>query len=44
MDRNEFLKTSGMLSVASILPLEGLFATNLTNNRIDKLVDENGQG
>jgi Fe-Mn family superoxide dismutase len=42
MDRNEFFKTSGMLSVASIFPAEGLFATNLIDNRIDKLVDENG--
>ena len=42
MDRNEFLKTSGLLSAASIFPVEGLFSNNLTNNRIDRLVDENG--
>ena len=42
MDRKEFLKTSAILTGATILPSNSVFAENINNNGIDKLTDENG--
>ena len=42
MDRKEFLKTSAILTGATILPTNSVFAENINNNGIDKLTDENG--
>ena len=41
MDRKEFLKTTTILGAASLLP-NSAFSANLTENGIDKIVDENG--
>jgi Fe-Mn family superoxide dismutase len=42
MDRKEFLKTSAILTGATIFPSNSVFAENINNNGIDKLTDENG--
>src|SRR6516164_10567809 len=42
MDRKNFLKTTAIVSAASLLPADSLFAANLEQNGIDKLVDQNG--
>ena len=42
MDRKEFLKTSAILTGATIFPSKSVFAENINNNGIDKLTDENG--
>jgi len=42
MDRKEFLKTSAILTGATIFSSNSVFAENINNNGIDKLTDENG--
>ena len=42
MDRKEFLKTSAILTGATIFPSNSVFAENINNNGIDKLTDEDG--
>ena len=42
MDRKKFLKTSAILTGATILSSNSVFAENINNNGIDKLTDENG--
>jgi Fe-Mn family superoxide dismutase len=42
VNRTTFLKTSGILGVASLLPSNSVFAHNVTENGIDKLVDAEG--
>jgi superoxide dismutase, Fe-Mn family len=42
MERKDFLKTSLILGGASLLPSDSLFAANLNDNTIDKIVDERG--
>lgn len=39
MKRNEFLKTSAILSEASLLPVNTVFSNNLNENGMDKLVN-----
>ncbi|MDX1470407.1 MAG: superoxide dismutase [Flavobacteriaceae bacterium] len=42
MDRKEFLRNSAILGGATVLPTNNVFSQNVTENGIDKLVDENG--
>jgi superoxide dismutase, Fe-Mn family len=42
MNRSDFLKTSTILGAASLLPNNSVFANNLAQNGIDKLVDASG--
>src|SRR5436190_14308575 len=42
MDRKEFLKNSLIIGGATILPSNSLLATSIEENKMDKLVDENG--
>jgi superoxide dismutase, Fe-Mn family len=42
MKRNEFLKTSAILTGASLLPVNSVFANSLNDNGMDKLVDASG--
>ena len=42
MDRKDFIKTSALTGVATLLTSTNAFSQNLTNNNIDKLVDANG--
>jgi Fe-Mn family superoxide dismutase len=42
MDRKDFLKTSGILASASILPVNSVFCANLAENKLDTLVDADG--
>jgi superoxide dismutase, Fe-Mn family len=42
MDRKDFLRNSLIIGGATILPTNSLFAQNLSENGMDKLVDENG--
>lgn len=42
MDRKEFLKTSAVLGVATLLPANSLLAANLNDNGIDNLIDSDG--
>jgi superoxide dismutase, Fe-Mn family len=41
MDRKQFLRTTGILGAAALLPTSA-FSANLAENGMDKLVDENG--
>jgi superoxide dismutase, Fe-Mn family len=42
MNRKDFLKTSTILGTASLLPTSSVFANNIAENGIDKLVDSDG--
>lgn len=42
MNRNEFLKASSILGTTALLPAQSVFASNLIDNGIDKLVDADG--
>jgi superoxide dismutase, Fe-Mn family len=42
MDRKKFLQTSAVLTAASLLPPNSVFAQNLESNGIDKLADAEG--
>lgn len=42
MERKQFIKTGTLLGISSTLASTNAFANNLTDNSIDKLVDENG--
>jgi superoxide dismutase, Fe-Mn family len=42
MNRQDFLKTSTILGAASLLPSNSVFANNMAQNGIDKLVDADG--
>jgi superoxide dismutase, Fe-Mn family len=42
MDRKQFLKTGAILGGATLLPSNSLLAANLSDNGMDKLVDESG--
>ena len=42
MDRKDFLTKGALVGVASIIGSNNAFTQNLTNNNIDKLVDDNG--
>jgi superoxide dismutase, Fe-Mn family len=42
MDRGEFLKAGALVGVASMLSTKNAFAENLLINKIDKLVDTDG--
>lgn len=42
MKRNEFLKTSAILTGGSLLPVNSVFASSLNDNGMDKLVDASG--
>lgn len=42
MNRNEFLKSSLILGGATILPTNSVFSQNLAENKIDQLVDRDG--
>lgn len=42
MNRKDFLKTSGILGAASLLPNNSVFANNILQNGIDKLTDADG--
>lgn len=42
MDRSTFLKNTSILAAASLLPNNSVFANNVTENGIDKLVDAEG--
>jgi len=42
MDRKEFLQNSLIIGGASILPPNSVLAASVSENRLDKLVDENG--
>jgi Fe-Mn family superoxide dismutase len=42
MDRKKFLTTGAILTGATILPANSVFAENANNNGIDKLTDKNG--
>lgn len=42
MDRKDFLKIGALTGASTIIGPNNSFSQNLTNNYIDKLVDENG--
>jgi len=42
MNRKDFLKSGALASAATLITPSNVFAKNLTNNAIDKLVDTNG--
>jgi Fe-Mn family superoxide dismutase len=42
MDRKDFLKTTAILGAASILPVNTAFSANLSDNKMDKLIDAEG--
>lgn len=42
MNRKDFFKTSTILGAAALLPTNSIFANNLAENGIDKLVDADG--
>jgi len=42
MNRKDFIRNSAILSGASILPINNVFSQNMTENGIDKLVDNQG--
>jgi superoxide dismutase, Fe-Mn family len=42
MNRQDFLKTSTILGAASLLPSNSVFANNMAQNGMDKLVDADG--
>ena len=42
MNRKDFLRSGALISAASIVGNQNAFSQNLTNNTIDKLVDNNG--
>lgn len=43
MERKDFLRASSLAGIASVIGVSNSFGQNLTNNSIDKLVDENGK-
>ena len=42
MDRKDFLKTTAILGTASILPVNAALSANLSDNKMDKLIDAEG--
>lgn len=42
MNRNEFLKSGLILGGATLLPTSSVFSQNLAENKIDRLVDQDG--
>src|SRR5680860_208103 len=42
MNRKDFIKNSAILGGATILPVNSVFSQNVSENGMDKLVDDNG--